>query len=89
MMLLKRVRRFVRQHALFRVETRVVVALSGGGLLRYGTTHLALERSADSGRTWLPVAGFSGPVERIITGAPHNQRKPFLFDGWSPPRCSS
>jgi len=30
MMLLKRVRQFVRQHALFRAETRVVVALSGG-----------------------------------------------------------
>jgi tRNA(Ile)-lysidine synthase len=29
-MLLPRVRRFVRQHALFRAETRVVVALSGG-----------------------------------------------------------
>ena len=29
-MLLKRVRQFVRQHALFRAETRVVVALSGG-----------------------------------------------------------
>lgn len=30
MMLLQRVRQFVRQHALFRAETRVVVALSGG-----------------------------------------------------------
>lgn len=29
-MLLQRVRQFVRQHALFRAETRVVVALSGG-----------------------------------------------------------
>ena len=29
-MLLKRVRQFVRQHALFRAETRVVVAVSGG-----------------------------------------------------------
>ncbi len=30
MLLLQRVRQFVRQHALFRAETRVVVALSGG-----------------------------------------------------------
>jgi tRNA(Ile)-lysidine synthase len=30
MMLLQRVRQFVRQHGLFRAETRVVVALSGG-----------------------------------------------------------
>ena len=29
-MLLQRVRQFVRQHALFRADTRVVVALSGG-----------------------------------------------------------